>query len=71
MGVLIVGLIARICLLFFGEWQDRTMEVKYTDVDYLVFTDAAEFVSRVIITRSIHTKHAVTNVPLLTYSLID
>uniref|UniRef100_H2YHC0 GPI alpha-1,4-mannosyltransferase I, catalytic subunit n=1 Tax=Ciona savignyi TaxID=51511 RepID=H2YHC0_CIOSA len=32
-------------LLVYGMWQDSHMEVKFTDVDYFVFSDAAEFVS--------------------------
>ncbi|PFH55690.1 hypothetical protein XA68_17820 [Ophiocordyceps unilateralis] len=34
----------RLGLLAYGSWQDSNSSVKYTDVDYLVFTDASRFV---------------------------
>jgi phosphatidylinositol glycan class M len=33
--------VLRLALLCYGEWQDAAMDVKFTDVDYWVFTDAA------------------------------
>jgi phosphatidylinositol glycan class M len=36
----------RAVLLVYGAWQDAHSAIKYTDIDYLVFTDAARYVSR-------------------------
>ncbi|XP_060600585.1 GPI mannosyltransferase 1-like [Ruditapes philippinarum] len=44
--LVLVGLFIRLCLIIYGEWQDRTMTVKFTDIDYFVFNDAASYITQ-------------------------
>jgi phosphatidylinositol glycan class M len=43
-SVLFTSIGLRIALILYSEWHDARSLVKYTDVDYRVFTDAARFV---------------------------
>ena len=42
--LLLGSLVFRVALLLYGEWQDARFAVKFTDVDYHVFSDAARHV---------------------------
>lgn len=42
----IASILLRVTLLVYGLWQDAKSPLKYTDIDYLVFTDATRFVSQ-------------------------
>lgn len=43
--VCLSAVLLRLILLVYGRWQDAHSPVKYTDIDYLVFTDASRFIS--------------------------
>jgi phosphatidylinositol glycan class M len=42
--VILVSIVLRIALILYSEWHDARSVVKYTDVDYRVFSDAARFI---------------------------
>ncbi len=41
--LLVFSTLIRLVLVVYSEWHDRHSLVKYTDVDYIVFTDATSF----------------------------
>jgi phosphatidylinositol glycan class M len=45
-AVFSASIVLRAVFLFYGLWQDANSPMKYTDIDYYVFTDAARFIAR-------------------------
>ncbi|PIL24220.1 hypothetical protein GSI_13973 [Ganoderma sinense ZZ0214-1] len=43
-NILLISSLLRVALIVYSEWHDAHSIVKYTDVDYRVFSDAARFV---------------------------
>jgi len=45
--ILFGGVLLRLLLIGYGEWQDKAFDLQYTDIDYSVFSDAAAHVYKV------------------------
>src|SRR5260370_29411005 len=43
-SLFVFSTLIRLVLVLYSEWHDRHSLVKYTDVDYFVFTDATSYI---------------------------
>ncbi|CAK4098730.1 unnamed protein product [Aphanomyces euteiches] len=66
-GIFAIGLVVRLAFVLWAEYQDRTMPVKYTDVDYDVYTDASR---EVVQGNSPFDRTTYRYTPLLAYMLL-
>ena len=65
--IFIAAFLLRIVLIWYGDYHDAIMEVKYTDIDYSVFTEAAGHIAN---DTSPYKKDTYKYTPMLAYLLL-
>jgi phosphatidylinositol glycan class M len=65
--LVMLSAVVHAAFLAFGLWQDEAAAVKYTDVDYQVFTDAARHVYK---GGSPYARHTYRYTPILAYMMV-
>ncbi|VWU52374.1 GPI mannosyltransferase I, putative [Hepatocystis sp. ex Piliocolobus tephrosceles] len=62
-----IGILLRVVIYYYGEWQDNNLNVKFTDIDYYVFSDAAKYVLQ---NKSPYNRYTYRYTPLLAYLML-
>ncbi|VTZ67707.1 GPI mannosyltransferase 1, putative [Plasmodium chabaudi chabaudi] len=62
-----LGILIRVITYYYGLWQDNNLNVKFTDIDYYVFSDAAKYVLN---NKSPYNRYTYRYTPLLAYLMI-
>ncbi|KJP86640.1 hypothetical protein AK88_03744 [Plasmodium fragile] len=65
--VLLLGIIVRVIIYYYSLWHDNNFDVKFTDVDYYVYSDAAKYVLR---NESPYKRYTYRYTPLLAYLMV-